>query len=456
MPSNFAPFNAQAFKNLPVSELLRPDYAPAGQGLDIPKRSDPVGTGFLVVDKPLGMSSADVVARLRRICGTRRIGHAGTLDPAASGVLIAAVGRATKLIQFLQGLRKTYTARVCFGITTDTEDAQGQILQRTPVAHPFDLEPHLAQFRGKIQQIPSSYSAIKVAGRRAHEAARVGESLELAGREVEIYDLFVIQDLKIQQYLGQSVAVVDLVVSCSAGTYVRALARDLGQVTGLGAHLLALRRIAVGDFRLGLPSGDAELDQLRAWDLEQLAACRGAVPIKLSADPAGGRAVTLAADPADYRASKPSLNQIGAPAAAQTNNRAGQPLIEPAIDATTNPTSNPTSNELPLLEIDTIAGHMFMPVVISLSQAQALSYGQRPKLTAAQQQLVDEYESASEARACIRIQPGQKDPHNLHGRKLYALMTDLDQLRQVGAEQTVAFAYPDKGHWRSAQTWRCH
>jgi tRNA pseudouridine55 synthase len=213
--------------------------------------------GVLVIAKPAGPTSHDVVALVRRLAATRRVGHGGTLDPFASGVLPLFLGRATRLVEYHLGDRKGYRATVCFGASSTTDDLEGEL---TPSAAPAPsraaVEAVLARFIGPISQRPPAYSAIKVAGRRAYAMARAGEHVELASREVTIHRL------ELLDWDGtdpdRPIAVVD--VECSAGTYVRALARDLGEAVGGAAYLGALVRTASGPFRL---DGAVSIDRAR-------------------------------------------------------------------------------------------------------------------------------------------------------------------------------------------------
>lgn len=196
--------------------------------------------GVLNVDKPAGMTSHDVVNRVRRVAGTRRVGHAGTLDPLATGVLLVCVGRATRLVEYLVGQPKVYEATVRLGQTTDTYDADGEIIDERPLTVTLqDLENALAQFRGDIEQIPPMYSAIKQGGQPLYKLARQGKEVERKTRHVTIYELTQLYwdppDLTIR-------------VMCSSGTYIRSLAYDLGEVLGCGGHITMLRRTAIGDF----------------------------------------------------------------------------------------------------------------------------------------------------------------------------------------------------------------
>jgi tRNA pseudouridine55 synthase len=200
-------------------------------------------SGLVVVDKPTGMTSHDVVARVRRLAGTRKVGHAGTLDPMATGVLVLGVGRATRLLGHLLLTDKAYDATIRIGATTTTDDAEGEVLETCPTegVQTEDVTAALAAMVGEIDQVPSTVSAIKVDGRRAYARVRAGEQVELRPRRVRIDELRV-RRLELPD--------VDVAVRCSSGTYVRAIARDLGAALGVGGHLTALRRTAVGPFTL--------------------------------------------------------------------------------------------------------------------------------------------------------------------------------------------------------------
>lgn len=202
---------------------------------------------MVVVDKPAGMTSHDVVGRCRRIFSTRRVGHAGTLDPMATGVLVIGVDRATKILGLLAGSSKSYAATIRLGQTTSTEDAEGQVLHSVSAAHLTReaIGAAVAGLRGDIEQVPSAVSAIKVDGRRAYRLVREGRAVELEARPVHV-DRFEVCDVR---PAGQWVD-ADVEVDCSSGTYVRALARDVGAALGVGGHLTALRRTRVGRFTL--------------------------------------------------------------------------------------------------------------------------------------------------------------------------------------------------------------
>jgi tRNA pseudouridine55 synthase len=203
-------------------------------------------SGVVVVDKPAGLTSHDVVARIRRMAGTRRVGHAGTLDPMATGVLVVGVQRATRLLHYVIGSTKGYRATVRLGQATSTDDAEGELVAQRSAAGLTEpgVREALRGFLGSIQQVPSAVSAIKVGGVRAYARVRAGEAVTLAARTVTVDRL----DLTDVRGIGTDLVDLDIDVLCSAGTYVRALARDLGSRLGCGGHLTALRRTTVGPF----------------------------------------------------------------------------------------------------------------------------------------------------------------------------------------------------------------
>jgi tRNA pseudouridine55 synthase len=231
------------------------------------------GSGLVVVDKPGGMTSHDVVARVRRLAGTRRVGHAGTLDPMATGVLVLGVNRATRLLGHLMLTEKAYDATIRLGVATTTDDAEGEPVSTASTAglDEATVRDTLAGFVGEIEQVPSAVSAIKVDGKRAYKRVRDGEQLELPARTVTIHELTV-RDLTLRDAssLGSSVQATEVSISvrCSSGTYIRAIARDLGAALGVGGHLVALRRTAVGPYGLE-----------EARTLEQLAESFALLPI---------------------------------------------------------------------------------------------------------------------------------------------------------------------------------
>ena len=215
-------------------------------------------TGLVVVDKPSGMTSHDVVARARRAFGTRKVGHAGTLDPMATGVLLVGINRATRLLGHLMVTEKAYDATIRLGAATTTDDAEGEVVTRSAVDHlsEADVREAAGGYVGVLDQVPSSVSAIKVDGRRAYARVRGGEQVRLAARQVTVHELRVTGLCEVEAGLD-----LDVSVRCSSGTYVRAIARDLGTALGVGGHLTALRRTAVGPFSL---ADAVTLDQLVA------------------------------------------------------------------------------------------------------------------------------------------------------------------------------------------------
>lgn len=264
-----------------------------------------VTDGLIVVDKAPGMTSHDVVARCRRIARTRKVGHGGTLDPMATGVLVVGVGRATRLLTYVVGTDKVYRATIRLGQTTVTDDAEGDVTATTPVS----VEEHavragLAALTGEVDQVPSAVSAIKVNGVRAYKMVRDGETVELAPRRVTISRIDVFSVRRIGDLMD-----VDVEVACSSGTYIRAIARDLGAALGVGGHLTALRRTAVGGFTLD-----------EAATLEQLAeiAEAGGDPVRLPLAQAIERAMpvrTVDADEAKILSHGGPLEPVGVPGA---------------------------------------------------------------------------------------------------------------------------------------------
>lgn len=268
----------------------------AGDRPPPPPRPD--GGGLLLVDKPGGCTSHDVVGRLRRVLQTRRVGHAGTLDPMATGLLVVAVDRSTKLLGHLALTTKIYTATVRLGVTTDSDDADGAVLATAPPAALAAVTDDaiaggIDALTGDIQQVPSSVSAIKVAGRRAYDLARAGESVQLKARPVTVSRFELLGPPRRDPGSdGSAVIDLDVVVDCSSGTYIRALARDLGAALGVGGHLTALRRTAVGPFGIGdavdvfggpdrhAPVGEAFAAAVAARILPAVDAVRSAFPIR--------------------------------------------------------------------------------------------------------------------------------------------------------------------------------
>jgi tRNA pseudouridine55 synthase len=215
------------------------------------------------------MTSHDVVGRCRRIFSTRRVGHAGTLDPMATGVLVIGVDRATKILGLLTAASKSYAATVRLGQTTSTEDAEGELLQSVSAEHVTDeaVAAAVAGLRGEIQQVPSAVSAVKIGGRRAYRLVREGHDVALEARQVRI-DRFEVLDVRRG---SDGVIDLDVEVDCSSGTYIRALARDLGAALGVGGHLTSLRRTRVGRFELdqARPLDDLAEQPRLSWTLDE-------------------------------------------------------------------------------------------------------------------------------------------------------------------------------------------
>ncbi len=263
--------------------------------------------GLVVVDKPGGLTSHDVVARVRRLAGTRKVGHAGTLDPMATGVLVLGVGRATRLLGHLMLTEKAYDATIRLGITTTTDDAEGEALARTPAGTVDEARVRavLADFVGDIEQRPSAVSAIKVDGKRAYQRVRDGEDVELPARPVTIHELVVHEVLAVP---GEPCTDVTVSVRCSSGTYIRAIARDLGERLAVGGHLTALRRSAVGGFGLSV-----------AHTLEELAESFAVVSLEDAARATFPCVVLDAEEAADVRVGRrldrtvPALSAVFAP-----------------------------------------------------------------------------------------------------------------------------------------------
>jgi len=201
--------------------------------------------GFVIVDKPTGMTSHDVVHQIRKLANTRKVGHAGTLDPDATGVLVVGLGKATRLLTFIVADNKTYQATIRLGQSRTTDDAQGEIIETKSCENITSdlIKSEIEKFVGDIQQIPSSVSAIKIEGKRAYDLVRLGEKVELAPRSVHISAIDVHEIKEVENFID-----VQVTVHCSSGTYIRALARDLGNSLNVGGHLISLRRVQSGQW----------------------------------------------------------------------------------------------------------------------------------------------------------------------------------------------------------------
>jgi tRNA pseudouridine55 synthase len=231
-----------------------------------------VAPGILLVDKPGGLTSHDVVARTRKAFGTRKVGHAGTLDPMATGLLVLGIEAATRLLTYVVGAGKTYTATIRLGQATGTDDAEGEITRTADAAAVAEVTSEqitaaIGPLTGDISQVPSAVSAIKVDGRRAYDLVRAGEAVQLKARAVTVSRFDVLEERRAAGAID-----LDVVVDCSSGTYIRALARDLGDALGIGGHLTALRRTRIGPF-----------DVADAVDLESLADAKTLTPAAAAA-----------------------------------------------------------------------------------------------------------------------------------------------------------------------------
>lgn len=244
-----------------------------------------VAPGILLVDKPGGLTSHDVVARTRKAFGTRKIGHAGTLDPMATGLLVLGIEGATRLLTYVVGADKTYVATIRLGQATGTDDAEGEITRAADAADVDavvggQIRAGIAALTGDISQVPSAVSAIKVDGRRAYDLVRAGEQVELKARAVTVSRFDVVAERR-----GGGLIDLDVVVDCSSGTYIRALARDLGDALGIGGHLTALRRTRIGPFDV---ADAVDIDSLADAETLTPAAAASAImqPLAVSADDA--------------------------------------------------------------------------------------------------------------------------------------------------------------------------
>lgn len=223
--------------------------------------------GLVLIDKPTGWTSHDVVAKVRKAIGTKKVGHAGTLDPLATGLLVLGIESGTKLLTFLVGVDKTYEATIRLGQQTISDDSESEVIataspDQIAKLSDEDIALEIAKLTGVIMQTPSSVSAIKVAGKRAYDLVRAGEEVELKAREVKIYSFEMLSVTRVSGFLD-----VQVRVECSSGTYIRALARDLGNLLGVGGHITALRRTKVGHFDVSDANSIEELSELRLTEL---------------------------------------------------------------------------------------------------------------------------------------------------------------------------------------------
>lgn len=236
-----------------------------------------MSAGLVLIDKPQGWTSHDAVARTRKLANTRRVGHAGTLDPLATGLLVLGIGQATKLLTFIVGADKTYKTTIRLGASTISDDSESDFVNFADpekiaqiTAAQIDLE--ISKLRGKIAQVPSAVSAIKVDGKRAYAMVRAGEQVELKAREVVISRFDRVSEPRLVEHADHKFIDFDAVIDCSSGTYVRALARDLGELLGSGAHLIALRRTRIGQYRIDSAQTLDSAEPLKILPLAEAAA----------------------------------------------------------------------------------------------------------------------------------------------------------------------------------------
>ena len=230
-------------------------------------------SGLILVDKPAGFTSHDVVAKARKILGTRKVGHAGTLDPMATGLLVLGVEAGTKLLTFIVGNDKTYEATISLGVSTVTDDVEGEVLasatpEQLALIHDEAISKEIQKLTGVISQVPASVSAIKVAGVRSYDLVREGKEVELAARTVTVSRFEVVGEIR----RTENAIELDVIVDCSSGTYIRALARDLGNQLGVGGHLTKLRRSRVGEFSTLDATGIEDLDPKNLIGMKEAAA----------------------------------------------------------------------------------------------------------------------------------------------------------------------------------------
>ncbi|WP_327069151.1 tRNA pseudouridine(55) synthase TruB [Kitasatospora sp. NBC_01250] len=263
------------------------------------KRKSTGPDGLVIVDKPEGITSHGVVARLRRLAGTRKVGHAGTLDPMATGVLVIGVERATRLLGHLMLTAKTYEATIRLGQTTITDDREGEVTASVPAGAVSReaIDEQIAVLTGEIMQVPSKVSAIKIDGKRSYHRVREGEDFELPARPTTVHSFTVHELREAVAEDGTPVLDLDVTVECSSGTYIRALARDLGGALGVGGHLTALRRTKVGPYSVEsahtleqleeqltvLPIGEAAAAAFPRWDVGEEDARRLSTGVRLPA-----------------------------------------------------------------------------------------------------------------------------------------------------------------------------
>ena len=326
-------------------------------------------SGLIIVDKPGGMTSHDVVARVRRLAGTRRVGHAGTLDPMATGVLVIGVEKATRLLGYLTLTEKTYRATIRLGQSTSTDDAEGEPTGGSPATDlpPGALDAEIAELTGDIWQVPPGVSAIKVNGQRAYKLTRAGAAPELAARPVTVYEFSVTDVRQAGDFLD-----LDAVIRCSSGTYIRALARDLGAALGTGGHLTALRRTAVGPYDLTQARTLQELEDQKHQTPD---------PERSGATPAA----QLPTDPAPTSTAAPAASTAASTAApaASTAAPAASTAAAPTHAATAAPADRSATSVPWITPLAEAAAAAFPRLDLTAEDAHRLAQGARLPLPSA-------------------------------------------------------------------------
>ena len=329
-------------------------------------------SGLVIVDKPGGMTSHDVVARVRRLAGTRRVGHAGTLDPMATGVLVVGVEKATRLLGHLTLTEKTYVATIRLGQSTSTDDAEGEPTGGSPATDiaPGALDAEIAELTGDIWQVPPGVSAIKVNGQRAYKLTRAGEAPELAARPVTVYEFAVTGISQTGDFLD-----INAEIRCSSGTYIRALARDLGAALGTGGHLTALRRTAVGPYGLDQARTLQELEDQNHQNLDLERSVLTPPPTSATAPQSAAPAPAAAAQSAAPVSATPARSAAPAPAVPATPVRsaAPAPAAAPPAAAATH-VAGPVAWITPLAEA---AAAAFPRFDLTADEARRLAQGAR-------------------------------------------------------------------------------
>ncbi|MDO5048923.1 MAG: tRNA pseudouridine(55) synthase TruB [Actinomycetaceae bacterium] len=334
------------------------------RGLTVPRSTVSAPDGLLIVDKPAGVTSHDVVAAIRRLAATRKVGHAGTLDPMATGVLVIGIGKATRLLTHIVGADKAYSATVALGASTDTDDADGQITARAGqpalINDEFTarVDSEIGKLRGNIMQVPTTVSALKIDGQRAHERHRAGEKVEIPARPVTISRLERTGPItpEIARFDDEDVPVSSfgLDVECSSGTYVRAIARDLGQALGTGGFLTSLRRTRVGKWTLE-----------DAVTIDQLVAHVEAENARANADARAEKGVQIGGRAQSEEASDAAANENGDASVGDSQGTSA---------------TDPQAAPIPVIPLTRACTQQFASLALEYEEAEALRYGNVTRL----------------------------------------------------------------------------